>query len=362
LRRLFASSEFVVRDFERSGFINSQPKQGYNAPMRAISLATIVLFAIVPSTFATSGLKADADAILAKASKTTDIRAAGSAPFLLLAKVRLEQEDKSVEGLYAIAWAGSDRFRNVIRFPNFTEIEVVTSDTRYRQRSTEAMPILIWELQRLMNSFVRFQLDPQDKITSIKTRRTAGLDLTCVQVQGPVENTKLCLNSVTNELQTIDKGMSLYSLESFREHYEFSDYRLFASKKFPRQLSFRGWKQRTIEVRIEKLIQADAFPTDEFTPPQGAERSHFCEKPENTGELMPSTGNAIPVGLRDVEVEMYFQVSPLGGVRFAEVIQSSAPLKNKEILNWFVGTHFPIKKCAGTPIAYETVVSLMSGH
>jgi hypothetical protein len=115
LRRLFASSEFVVRDFERSGFINSQPKQGYNAPMRAISLATIVLFAIVPSTFATSGLKADADAILAKASKTTDIRAAGSAPFLLLAKVRLEQEDKSVEGLYAIAWAGSDRFRNVIR-------------------------------------------------------------------------------------------------------------------------------------------------------------------------------------------------------------------------------------------------------
>jgi hypothetical protein len=156
--------------------------------------------------------------------------------------------------------------------------------------------------------------------------------------------------------------MSLYGFESFREHYELSDYRPFEAKTFPRQLSFRGWKQRTIEVRIDKLMRADSFPADEFTPPQGAERSHFCEEPESTGELMPSTGNAIPVGLRDVEVDMYFQVSPIGGVQFAEVVQSSAPLKNKEILNWFVGTHFPVKTCAGTAIAYETIVTVMSGH
>jgi hypothetical protein len=214
----------------------------------------------------------------------------------------------------------------------------------------------------MMDSFVRLQLDPKVKTRSIETRRTAGVDLTCMLLQGPGEDTKLCLNSATNELQTIDKGMTVYGLESFREHYEFSDYQPSESKKFPRQLSFRGWGQRTIQVRIDKLIFAASFPADEFTPPQGAERSHFCEKPETAGELMPSTGNAIPVGLRDVEVDMYFQVTPIGGVRYAEVIQSSAPLKNKEILSWFVGTHFPIKKCAGTPIAYETVVSVMSGH
>lgn len=330
--------------------------------MRAASFATIALIAIVQFTFAANDLKTDADAIFAKASKATDIRAAGSVPFLLLAKVRLEQDNKLVEGLYAMAWAGPDRFKSAVRFPNFNETEVVADDTLYRKRSSEAVPLLIWELHHLMNTWVQLQIDPKIKIKSIDTHHEAGVDLTCLLLEGQIQNSKLCLNSATHELQTIDKGMTPYGLTAIREHYEFSDYQPFEGKTFPRRLSFRGWEQRTVEVRIDKLIRADSFPSDEFTPPPGAERSHFCEKPETKGDLMPSTGNAIPVGLRDTEVVMYFQVSPIGGVRYAEVIQSSAPIKNKEILNWFVGTHFPIETCAGTPIAYETIFTLMSGH
>jgi hypothetical protein len=57
---------------------------------------------------------------------------------------------------------------------------------------------------------------------------------------------------------------------------------------------------------------------------------------------------------------MYFRVSPAGGVQYAQVVDSSDPLNSKKILNWYVGTHFPVKSCSGTPIPYETIVTLVT--
>ena len=59
---------------------------------------------------------------------------------------------------------------------------------------------------------------------------------------------------------------------------------------------------------------------------------------------------------------MYFQVDVEGGVRYAEVVYSNAPLMNNEILQSYIGTHFPVRRCAGVPIPYEIVVHQISGH
>ncbi len=88
----------------------------------------------------------------------------------------------------------------------------------------------------------------------------------------------------------------------------------------------------------------------------------YCRSPETQGELRPSTGNTIPIGFRDLRIDMYFQVSPAGGVQYAQVVYSSDPLHSKEVLNWFIGTHFPIEKCSGTPISYEMITTLARGH
>jgi hypothetical protein len=187
-------------------------------------------------------------------------------------------------------------------------------------------------------------------------------DLLCVSVERDLTKAKVCVNSGTSLPVSIDKRVDAPGLELLQEHYEFADYQGFGSKQFPRTLSFRGWNSRAIQVQIDKLITVESFPADEFVPPAGATRMQFCETSETTGEVRPSTGNAIPIGLRDTEVAMYFQVSPLGGVKNAEVVSSTNPVMNKEILNWFVGTHFPVRSCAGQPIEYETIVTLDVGH
>jgi hypothetical protein len=306
--------------------------------------------------------KRDAAVILSKAAELVDLQARDRTPFLLLADVVLHDGDESLNGVFAMAWAAPGQYRRVFRFPNFTATEVVTDGTIYRQRNTDALPLMVWELDELLLPASKYRLTPQAKVRRIRTERSGAAELTCVLTQAPWTDSKMCVNTVTGEPFSIDRGVDAYRMESMREHFEFADYQPFEGRMFPHKLTFRGWNARVIEVQIQKLIRAQAFPSDEFSPPKGATRSHFCDLPESTGEVRPSTGNAIPIGLTDVEVDMYFQVSPVGGVRYAQVVYSSAPLKNNEILHWFIGTHFPVKTCSGTPIAYETMISLLSGH
>ncbi len=304
--------------------------------------------------------KSEAQAIFSKASEMVNIKAAGSVPFVLIAKVRLQEGKKSVEGIYAISWSAPDRFRRVLRFPNFSETDVAQGDKLYRQRSTEGLPLLIWQLNRMMDFVLHYGLDPETNVKRIQSERVNGVDETCVVLERANLNSKVCLDSATNEPLTIDA--KLEDAEPFREHYELADYEPFEARRFPRKMTFRGWGSRGIEVQVEKLIRVQAFAQDEFKAPKEAQISNFCENPEMTGDVKPSTRGTIPVGFRDIEVDMYFQISPIGAVRYAEVVYSSAPLKNKEILNWFIGTHFPIQSCAGRPVGYETIVRLGTGH
>jgi hypothetical protein len=313
--------------------------------------------------------KQDAAPVLSRAAELVDLQSPGGTPFLLLANVTLREGSKSVQGAFAMAWAAPGRYRRVFRFPGFTATEVVTEGAIYHQRSTEAMPLMIWELDQLLAFTSNYRLGSEWKVLGVQSEQSGGTELNCVRAQTGLADSKICVNATTGEPFSIDTGPDAFRMERMREHSgvnehsEFADYKPFGGRTFPRNLTFRGWDARMIEVQVEKLIQVKEFATGEFTPPQGATKTGFCEAPETSGEVTPNAGpNRIPVNFTDMEVDMYFQVSSVGGVRYAQVVYSSNPLKNNEILHWFIGTHFPIKSCSGTPVAYEKLVRLKTAH
>jgi hypothetical protein len=312
--------------------------------------------------------------LLSHASEQVGIESPESPPFMLLAKVRLQEGNKSTDGLYALAWAPG-RFRRVFRFPNFTETDVMVDGSMYRQRSTNFKPLVIYELDTLMNSVLTIRPDSKSKLRKMDK---ALADVNCVSVVRDTSETQICLTSATLLPVSIDRSLDLIGLptpgvsvvpqashnitEMLQEHYEMGDYQAFGSKQFPRTLRFHAWKSTSINAKIDKLIKVQSFPADEFVPPVGSTQMHFCDAPEIVGDVRPYAEDAGVVRLRDTELTMYFQVSPVGSVRSAEVVYSTNPVMNKEILNWFVGTHFPVRSCAGQPVEYETIVTLAAGH
>lgn len=300
----------------------------------------------------------DAAGVLSQAADQVAIKSAKSPPFMLLAKVRLQDGKKSVDGVYAIAWA-PDHFRRVFRFPNFTETDVMVNGSIYRQRSTNTMPLMIYELDSLMDSFLAIKPNPKSKLRQID--KVPG-NLNCVSVLRDLSQTKICLASATLLPVSIDRTLESVGSDMLREHYEFGDYQAFGGKQFPRSLRFEGWNAKSINAQVDNLIKVESFPPDEFVPPVGSTRMNFCEAPEKKGDVQPYIGDAAVLRLRDTEIAMYFQVGPGGAVRSAEVVYSTNPVMNNEILNWFVGTHFPEKSCNGQAIEYETIVTLAGGE
>jgi len=187
-----------------------------------------------------------------------------------------------------------------------------------------------------------------------------GTDHICVVSEANYTTTKTCVDAATRRLLSVDSNS--FRSGTFQEHARYSDYQPFGTKMFPRTLHFHGWESQSIDIQVTKLAAVQAFAANEFTPPPGAERTPVCEHSTMIGHAVPHTGNSIPMGFQDIEVAMYFQVSEIGAVRYAQVVYSTSPLKNKEILNWFIGTHFPVKRCGDTPVSYELVYRLLGNR
>lgn len=304
----------------------------------------------------TSPTEPTSQEVLAKAADISDLELAGTPGIMLQAEVHLQDGDKGTDGIYAMAWSPSS-FRRVFRFPNYVETDVMTNNTIYRQRTTKAMPFLIWELDRLLGFVDIIRQKPSTKPQF--TGSSAGSR--CIMFPVQLSNWRICTDRSSGDINSMEQYDEIHLLD-LHEHFELSDYEQFQNITFPRKLTFSGWDNRRIEVKVKKLLKVTNFPASEFSPISEAEPDHFCKHPDITGKVRPNTGNAIPVGLRNTEVDLYFKISPAGGIRYGEVVYSNNPLKNQEVLNWYLGTHFPIHKCDGQAVGYETIERLMSGR
>lgn len=75
-----------------------------------------------------------AQALLDKASKVTNIEAAGAQPFLLIAKTSWTQYGKTTDGQFALAWQAPNRCRRETTLSGFLEAVVVNGSVLYRTR------------------------------------------------------------------------------------------------------------------------------------------------------------------------------------------------------------------------------------
>ncbi|HUJ80913.1 MAG TPA: hypothetical protein VLW83_03465 [Candidatus Acidoferrales bacterium] len=301
----------------------------------------------------------EAEAILVKAWDVVDIRAPGSAPFVMKAKVRLAEGEKSTDGVYAMSWSAPDRFRRVIGFRDYAETDVARGENYYSKRNTEGVPLMVWELGELMDSLgTRKKLPVAEKVKRIERESIVGKEATCI-LSGPGKgDSKICVDAATDEVLSVAYGLD--GPAAFQERSEYSDYQDFGTKRFPRHLVFSGWNKHSIEVSIVMIVPVHEFAADEFSPPAGSEVSRRCAgNEEMKGEVTPMFGNAIPVGFENLDVDIYFEITPTGGVRSAQIVYSSDPKADKEILGWFIGAHFPVMSCDGRPMGYAEVYRMI---
>ncbi len=298
---------------------------------------------------------AEGEAILAQATNLLELRGSDAAPFLLKARVRLTESTKSVDGVFAMSWAAPGRYRRVIGFPDYKETDVARGDNYYSKRTTDGIPLMIWQLGKLMDSLELRKTEQAGwKIKRVENESVGGKAAACIWIGPGKGDSKICVDAATHEIVLMETGLDGAAQTQMR--YEYGDFQEFGAKKYPRRLAASGWDKRAIEVMIEKMVPVHEFAADEFAPPAGSVISKLCIGTEELkGHPEPLSGARIPVGFDDLDMDIYFEISPIGAVRSAQIVYSSDPKSNKEILNWFLGTSFPVMTCDGRPIGYQTL-------
>ncbi len=278
--------------------------------------------------------------------------------FEMKASVEVESQGKLVNGTYQLLWNGADQWREEIRLPGYSEVQVGGTGTVWLQRSTDFIPLRISNLHTALGfgsggadsgaafgSLVQSGRTPTDTVKKIHQRK----EQTCVEYENEVKRSlEICVNETT---KTIVRGSPPFADKNLQP---------VDGKVYPRSLSFLEEGKAVATANITELITPSKFSPDSFTPPPGARPRVGCMNPVPARLIKKPTPEYPDSARRDrtegtVAVDAWIGAD--GIPKIGELVRhSSADLEHTSISalrDW----RYQPATCDGKPVEIETIMT-----
>ena len=219
----------------------------------------------------------EAGALLARARESSDIRAQGSPPFLLRARVRLvDVPNGPVEGHYEEIRDSRGNWRRAMSVPDlkFNFIEVGDGRRIHRASTTTYQPYFEYRMRQLLSLGDGPRIPKSEDVTMIAKRTVRNRPATCLQSRKKGTKREVCVDSET--------GLLVSELEHSGDAkwtFEYLNYAPFGTKSYPRLMRQREQKKVFVEIEITELRTGAEPAAPLFTPPARAVDWPDCEKP-----------------------------------------------------------------------------------
>ena len=188
--------------------------------------------------------------------------------FQMKAAVQIDNAGNQLDGSYRLLWNGPEQWREEITFPGYTELQVGGKGIVWIQRSTDFVPLRIYQLHAALGfgsvagedaghsgSFVQLGLSRNDRFKKLHSRKEHGEKLTCVETENELNSSsEICVNDSTG---TLFRGSS----------YADGDFKTVGAKVFPRFLGFVDKGKTVAKITVNEFIASDQFPPNAFIPP-----------------------------------------------------------------------------------------------
>jgi TonB family protein len=282
--------------------------------------------------------------------------------FQMTASVQVENQGEQLEGSYRLLWNGREQWREEITIPGYTELQIGGKGTVWVQRSTDFLPLRIYQLHAALGFWssagadpgysgylVRVGITPTDHVKKVHSRKQHGNKLTCVEVEHePGFSSELCVNDNTG---TLVRGT----------FYEEHDFQPVGGKIFPRSLSFVDSGKTVVKISISNLVASADFPPNSFTPGTGVAAEAGCMNPTPYREIK-KVAPQYPPALRQQRIQgmAAFDVSITtdGVPRIRRMVASSNPAFEKSTETAIAAWRYEPATCDGKPVEVETVLHM----
>jgi len=193
------------------------------------------------SSFAADRVPADGNKMIEAAVERMNIFDLSSVR--MAANIRVRNRGKTLEGTYELLWNGPDQWREEIKLPGYSEIEVGDKNNVWIKRTTDFLPLSISWLHNTLGfgsglgaraSLVRASVQRGEIIKKAEWRKINGIRCQCFEIVDQEEKStrEICISETTNTL--VRTGP-----------YKDEDLQPIGNKFFPLVVDFEGGSGRS---------------------------------------------------------------------------------------------------------------------
>jgi TonB family protein len=328
------------------------------------SRPTLVRLAVAASVWVAmampvqAGDKKDAAQEFQTAAEMTDIRAPGSPPFELDAKVDIWGNDsKPIPGSYRLVWVSPSEWREELSFSGYSRVRVGGKDKFWQQRSLDYEPLQISELSNALGFAASLRAEKSPG--KLKTRKDSGMVLDCAQSGSGFGNREYCFDRPQRVLVLEeDPNGPTGKPYSFR----YSDFQEFGQRRFPDKIEVLIGRIPLADFSVERLASIEKADPAGFVPPQGASLWLTCsnpQKPRLVSEVNPVYPMPEKRAHRSGTVLIYALIAADGSVQNATVLASPSGAFSDAALAAVRQWRYEPKRCGDTPTPVETFIHVV---
>ncbi len=318
--------------------------------LAASVFALAILF--VPSALSTRRLNDQPDgSLLLERAAANDLRTDPVHTFHLHAKLLVwNNGTKPIEGTYEVYWLGRENRSEIIVMPGYQRVEVWGRDKMWQSRSIPYEPVRFVQLQHMLSGFhADLRLDSDDTIVNVSERNDKGSRRTCISIHpayGP--DREMCIDPTSADL--LSESIS----GDDDEVREFSDYRVFADKRYPALIRLTYHNRPAVELRVDQISPLPQNAT--LKPPDGAEVWESCESARAARRIDKTVPDYPSLARREIQsgtVALYGVIEEDGSLSHLKVVESAFPMLNDAALAAARKFRFEPATCGGKPIRIE---------
>src|ERR1700688_12623 len=281
--------------------------------------------------------------------------------FAMEADVQIEEQGKLVKGTYELLWNGPDQWREDIRVPGFTEVQIGGVGTIWVQRTTDFIPIPIYNLREALGFgptagspqsmwLVRLALTPKETIKGAHQRTEHGDKLTCFEIENELKaSSESCVNDAS---ETIARSSSLFADTALQP---------VGKKIFPRVLVFHHGDKVVAKINVTELTSPAQFSRDTFAAPPGTAPRAGCMNPLAPRLVIreaPEYSSIARQQRHQGTVSFYALISKDGALQLRRLLESAGSdlddSSKRALSHW----HYDPAICNGQPVEVETVLQV----
>jgi TonB family protein len=326
-------------------------------------LSALLVLSVVPAPAQGKkrGDNQEALQLLDKARSLSDIRAPGSPPFRIEARVEsaaLAPGKPNFVGTWMLTWQSPSQWREEVGFPGFNQVRVASQGKLWTYRSVPYEPVRVSQLSQLVDFRSHWVLRSGQLVTALKEKKRNGISMRCVEVKGePGPWRDLCADTATLLPVWVEPFARTTLSVPFTEY---ADYAPWGSRQFPRSMRAYEGSHLILAVQAQIGPETGADPSL-FTPPAQAVEWDWCpeaELPRLLSSVPPHYPDAARQSGQEAVVSVYVVIEPDGTPGDLAVARSAGRDFDASTLSSVRQWRYRPAMCGSTPIPTETIVDV----